>query len=69
MATKTKARKIGKRYKYIVRGVRGEKTMITARNIQDAVNKVSRMYPRAKTLGVERVSHTGQEYETTWINR
>ena len=57
-------------YRYIVRGVKGEKMTITARNTQDAVNKASRMYPRAKLLGVERIAHTTKrEYETTWINR
>ena len=38
-------------------------------SIQDAVNKVARMYPKAKLLGVERVSQSGREYETTWVNR
>lgn len=59
MAIKTEAkakRTTKKGYVYRVRGVKGEKTTITARNTQDAVNKVSRMYPRAKILGVERVS-------------
>jgi hypothetical protein len=65
--TKAKSRTKSNGHKYYVRGVKGEKTTITARNIRDAVNKVSRMYPRAKILGVERISHTGREYETTWI--
>lgn len=56
-----------KGYEYRVRGVKGEKTKITAHNIQNAVNKVHRMYPRARILGVERLSRTGREYETTWI--
>ena len=56
-------------YTYIVRGVKGEKTTISARNTQDAVNKVARMYPKARVLGVERLSSTGREYETTWIKR
>lgn len=62
MATKT-----AKHYEYLVRGVKGEKTKIMARNTQDAVNKVRRKYPKAKLLGVERVSRTGREYETTWV--
>ena len=57
-----------KSYEYRIRGIKGKK-IITARNTQDAVNKVARMYPKNKLLGVERVSHTGREYETTWINR
>jgi len=70
MATKTRTKRVtARRYEYWVRGVKGEKTKITARSIQDAVNKVARMYPKAKILGVERVSRTGREYETTWINR
>ena len=70
MATKTRTERVtAKRYEYWVRGVKGEKTKITARSIQDAVNKVARMYPRAKLLGVERVSRTGREYETTWVRR
>jgi len=70
MATaKVKAKKTAKGYTYVVRGVKGDKTKITARSIQDAVNKVARMYPKAKLLGVERVSHSGREYETTWVNR
>jgi hypothetical protein len=67
MVAKTRLRK--GLHEYWVRGVKGDKTKVTARNIQQAVNKVSRMYPRANVLGVERVSHTGKEYETTWINR
>jgi len=63
------AKRAKRMYEYKVRGVKGEKTKIRARNTQDAVNKVARMYPRAKLLGVERVSSTGREYETTWINR
>jgi len=58
-----------RRYQYRVRGVKSERTTITARSIQDAVNKVARMYPKAKLLGVERVSRSGREYETTWVNR
>ena len=70
MVTKTRAKRATtKHYEYWVRGVKGEKTKITARNIQDAVNKVARMYPRAKLLGVERVSRTEREYETTWVKR
>ena len=56
-------------FEYKVRGVKGEKTRIKARNEQDAVNKVSRMYPKARVLGVQRVSRTGREYETAWVNR
>lgn len=75
MVTKTRSRRTrtnratAKHYEYWVRGVKGEKTKIIARNTQDAVNKVARMYPRAKLLGVERVSRTGREYETTWVKR
>jgi len=64
-----KKRQKSRENEYWVRGVKGEKTKITAHNIQNAINKVSRMYPRARILGVERVSRTGREYETTWINR
>jgi hypothetical protein len=70
MVTKTRARRATvKHYEYYVRGVKGDKTKITARSTQDAVNKVARMYPKAKLLGVERVSRTGREYETTWVKR
>ena len=72
MTTKTRAKpgkKTTRMYEYKVRGVKGEKTRIFARNTHDAVNKAARMYPRAFNLGVERVSQTGREYETTWINR
>jgi HPt (histidine-containing phosphotransfer) domain-containing protein len=70
MVTRTRTnRATAKYYEYRVRGVKGEKTKITARNTQDAVNKVHRMYPRARLLGVERISKTGREYETTWIDR
>jgi len=69
MTTKVKPKVRKGLHEYIVRGVKGERTKITASNIQNAVNKVSRMYPRAKILGVERVSHSGREYETTWVNR
>jgi len=57
------------KFEYQVRGVKGERTKITARNQQDAVNKVARMYPKAKLLGIERLSRTGREYETIWIRR
>ena len=70
MATKTRAKRAAARqYEYWVRGVKGDKTKITARSIQDAVNKVARMYPNAKLLGAERVSRTGREYEATWVKR
>ena len=70
MSTKTKTKRAtAKHYEYRVRGVKGEKTKITARNTQDAVNKVARMYPKARLLGVERVSRTEREYETTWVRR
>jgi len=54
------------RFEYKVRGI-GRRETIIARNIQDAVNKVARKYPKTKTLGVERVGN--REYETTWIRR
>jgi len=69
MVAKTKSKIRKGLHEYIVRGVKGEKTKITAHSIQGAVNKVSRMYPKAKILGVERVSRSGKEYETTWVNR
>jgi len=68
MATKAR-RKATKGNEYWIRGVRGRKS-ITARNVQDAVNKANRLYPKAELLGVERKqSRSGREYETYWINR
>jgi hypothetical protein len=67
MVTKTKRK--ASRNEYLIRGVKGRKT-IDARNMQEAVNKASRLYPRSKLLGVERIARTtNREYETTWINR
>jgi len=57
------------KHEYKVRGVKGEKTRIIARNEHDAVNKVARMYPKARVLGIERLSRTGREYETIWVKR
>lgn len=69
MVTKTKSKAPRGLHRYRVRGVKGERTTITARNVQSAVNKVSRMYPRTRILGVERISRSGREYETTWVKR
>ena len=69
MVTKAKSKTRKGLHEYWVRGVKSEKTKVVARNTQDAVNKVARMYPKARLLGVERVSDTGREYETTWVKR
>ena len=68
MVTRAKKKVRNREHEYWVRGVKWGKTKVVARNIQQAVNKVCRLYPKAKILGVERVSKTGREYETTWIN-
>lgn len=58
-------------HKYWIRGVKKARgKTILARNEQDALNKVARMFPKASLVGVERLpSKTGREFETLWLDR
>ncbi len=58
-----------KMFQYVIFGKTGRKRVlstITARNLQDAINKAARIHPKG-FLTVERKAKSGREFETTIV--